>query len=52
MYKPDLVLNILQWLICIQTKPNHKQTKEANCIATQITNMRLAMFSGKNQMHK
>ena len=28
MYKKDLALNNLQWLICHKTKPNPKQTKQ------------------------
>ena len=28
MYKEDLALNNLQWLICHKTKPNQTKTKE------------------------
>ena len=27
MYKPDLALNNLQWMICHQTKPNQTKPK-------------------------
>ena len=35
MYKQDLALNNLEWLICLQTKPNQTKFVQANNL--QIT---------------